>query len=274
MSRQKNSISLILLKKCGSPFRVCSCDRILCFVMHEGYASVLWNPSIRKFKMLPPLNTEQRCLISSYSFEYDPFIHGYKIVAISFFKDNTNAVSVYTLGTDSWRRIQDFTYSFYDTRRSGVFVSGTVNWMAMACDASNSSPLDIVSFDLENESYQNIWQPVLGKHKCILGVLKGCLCIFASSDIFLDVWVMKEYGDKESWTKSYNVTCIRDWRESYTKTLYSYEDNQMLIEIGSNKLKLSMYNYKSGTLKFLGSQNINRWMALEIYIESLISPCF
>jgi len=107
----------------GSPVPVCSCDGILCFIMAQGSA-VLCNPCIRKFKMLPPLKTEQGRPLSTYSFGYDPFIQGYKIVAISFFKDNTNEVSVYT--TNSWRKIQDFTYSLHDTRRLGVFVNGTV----------------------------------------------------------------------------------------------------------------------------------------------------
>jgi hypothetical protein len=32
-------------------------------------------------------------------------------------------------------------------------------------------------------------------------VLKYCLCIYASGDIFMDVSIMKEYGNKNSRTK-------------------------------------------------------------------------
>jgi hypothetical protein len=48
--------------------------------MFKGPA-ILWNPSIRKFKILPPLDMDKQ-LLSEYSFGYNPSINNYKIVAI------------------------------------------------------------------------------------------------------------------------------------------------------------------------------------------------
>jgi hypothetical protein len=42
-----------------APVGVCSCDGIFCFTVSHSYA-VLWNPSIRKFKMLPPLENPRK----------------------------------------------------------------------------------------------------------------------------------------------------------------------------------------------------------------------
>ena len=73
-----------------------------------------------------------------FSFGYDHFIDNYKVVAISFFIDGkSNETKILTLGTDSWRKIQDYPYSFV-SRSSGVFVSGIVNWLTY--DASKAFP--------------------------------------------------------------------------------------------------------------------------------------
>jgi len=250
------------------PFWVCSCDGILCFTTALGSA-LLWNPSIRTFKLLPTLKPlPRRAPLTSYSFGYDHFIDNYKVICIT-----CNQVSVYTFGTNYWRRINDFPYSGI-ILGCGVFLSGTVNWLPHAW---SSSLLAIYSLDLENETYQKLSLPDLEEDVWItLGVLKDCLCIYASSDLFLDVWVMKEYGNKESWNKLYNVSYMGDQSlHAYTKTLYIYEDDQMLMSfngMGTN-MKLGLYDSKTSTLKIPEIQYIGCCMDPQVYVESLISPC-
>ncbi|KEH32810.1 F-box protein interaction domain protein [Medicago truncatula] len=261
-----------------------SCDGIVCIAKTNfNSCAVLWNPSIQKFKILPPLETSpnRRAYISLYSFGYDHFIRNYKTVVISFVTDNSfragkYEVRVLALGTDSWRRIQDFPY-LNTSSKPGVFMSSTVNWLT-----HDNLRILIVSLDLENESYQNLWTPVLPRTRIAnnhdLGVLKDCLCIFANCDMFWDVWVMKEYGNTDSWTKLYHVPYMR-YRGLWinTKILYVTEDDQLLMKVhelvSSSKVKLVVYNSKSGTLKFPKIQNIDYLMDPEVYIESLISPC-
>jgi F-box interacting protein len=259
----------------STPFSWCSCDGILCFPIDHSSA-ILWNPSIRKFKLLPPLeeNPRKRVPYSRYSFGYDHFIHNYKTVVVTFCIGQ-NEVSVNTMGTDYWRRIHD-DFPFYGpVHRPGVFVSGTVNWLAY--DASCSYSPTIVSLDLENESYQKLSQPDLENYKRALGVVRDCLCIFASNHMLLDVWIMNEYGNKESWTKFYTVPYIRHGvYHFYTKALYISEDDQLLINfyyLESNELELVVYDSKNGTLKIPQIEIINRSLDPEVYIESLISPC-
>ena len=128
-----------------------------------------------------------------FCFGYDHFNDVYKVVAIYVFKDKKNDVNVHTLGTGYWRRIMDFPYSGC-MHRPGEFMSGTINWLTYDVSSCSSFPV-IVSLNLGNESYQKLLQPDL-KDCCTLGMLRDCLCIFASEDMFLDVWVMKEYGIK------------------------------------------------------------------------------
>jgi F-box interacting protein len=258
--------------------------------MSQGSA-VLWNPSIRKSKILPSLtlNSEDPSL-SAYSFGYDHFIHNYKIVAISVFEDKSE-VYVHTLGTHDWRRIQDFPY--FGPRGPGIFVSGTVNWL-MVEGFFNTSHF-IVSLDLKKETYQKLSQPDLDNDSWTLGVSRDRLCIFSKSSRFLDVWIMNEYGNKESWTKLYRVPHREDQglcshkNETYMvdRCLYSYKNalyiskNDLLLmdffELdewgGYTKIKLVVYHSKTGTLKIADIENFGHWIDPQVYIESLISPC-
>ncbi|GAU30118.1 hypothetical protein TSUD_360110 [Trifolium subterraneum] len=158
------------------PLSFSSCDGIIFFFFDENYG-ILWNPSIRKFKLLPTLKNQMIVSDSSCCFGYDHFIDNYKVIAISFSKDKGNEVNVHALGTGSWRRIQDFPYP-HPVVKPGVFVSGTVNWIAFD-DVSYKSSV-IVSLDLKKESYRKFSHPFLEKPRYWnLGVVEDCLCIFA-----------------------------------------------------------------------------------------------
>lgn len=109
-----------------------------------------------------------------------------------------------------------------------------------------------------------------------VGVVRDCLCIFASSQMCLDVWIMKEYG-KESWIKLSSVPYIENrGLYAYTKALYISEDDRVLMdfhELRSVNLKLVVYDSKNDTLKIPDIQTINHWMDPQVYMESLMSPC-
>ncbi|GAU32666.1 hypothetical protein TSUD_218430 [Trifolium subterraneum] len=255
---------------------VCSCDGMLCIHtigIHERSA-ILWNPSIRKFKTLPPLEYEW-IYAPIYNFGYDHFIDSYKIIAVTSncYKKGKIEVSVHTLGTNYWRRIHDIPVSGW-IRESGIFVSGTINWMVF--HVSNIRLSTIVSLDLEKESYQMLPQPDLeGNLWKSLGMLKDCLCIFDSRDgMFFDVWIMKEYGNRESWIKLYRVPPMRS-RDSYdytpyTKVLHMSEDDQILVDY--NELGVVVYDYKNGTSNITKIENMNQLMDPNVYVESLILP--
>jgi hypothetical protein len=102
---------------------------------------------------------------------------------------------------------------------------------------------------------------------------------------------MKEYGNKESWTKLYSVphreqqTFSSRHREhqslySFKSGLYISKNDQLLMdffeldEAGTfRKIKLVVYHSKTGTLKIADIENFAHWIDPNVYIESLISPC-
>ncbi|GAU16390.1 hypothetical protein TSUD_117390 [Trifolium subterraneum] len=212
--KSKISFPDILKNVSANHLRLCSCNSILCFSTEvdtlAGHSVVLWNPSIRKFNVFPPLeNQDKGIFVCTFSFGYDHFTNTYKIVAVSsFYEKKPNQVSVYTLGSNSWRRIQDLISNvevFPSHNTPGVFASGTINWVTR--DALGRH---IVSLDLEKESYRKISKPNMETNRWTLGSLRDCLCIFATTKMYVDVWIMKTYENEESWTKLYHIPHCRD----------------------------------------------------------------
>ncbi|CAK8531011.1 unnamed protein product [Lathyrus sativus] len=253
-----------------------SCHGILCF-KHDRGRVLLWNPSIRKFTKLPLLEEAGHHSSFQFSFGYDNFSDSYKVVAVSCYETyvindiwaHKYQVNVHTLGTNSWRKMQDLLYNII--LDSGIFVSGTINWLAWR---DWHPPGVILSLDFEKESYQELLLPDfggLGIDMLDLGMSKDCLLILSHGDTFTDVWLMKEFGNKESWTKLFRVPTdggynIEAW------LLYFSEDDQVLVGIYP---KFVIYNSRDGTFKDRSNQNINSsWVERDVYLESLISPCF
>ncbi|CAJ2638677.1 unnamed protein product [Trifolium pratense] len=278
---------------------VASCDGILCFAIDERLA-VLYNPCIRKEQKLPYIDDlpgEEG--LTHYAFGYDPFIDNYKVVAVFWYKYDfvnyqTKAnVYSYTLGTDSWKRIEDFPSMFYFSKFSrmskhGIFMRGTVNWLTY----SKLNGLEcIVSLHLGLESYQEISLPglpdlpyIVGDTKMLtLDVMRDCLCLFEvsqemRSDAFIDVWLMKEYGNKESWIKLIRLPCF-GYKLSYTfltDVVYISEDfnHVLLVLIENGIFKWVVYDFKSDSISSKSSKiqdNLGR-VKSKVYVESLISP--
>jgi F-box interacting protein len=240
---------------------------------------LLWNPSTMRFKELPSLENRPPPLYDnvvlprkSYGFGYDQCADSYKVVAVlcyhvGFGKYKTQ-VKVHTFGTECWREIQEFPSGIPED--SGIFISGNINWLASTADPMN---MVIVSLDLGNECYQEVMQPDYGdgdkEEKLLtLGLLRDCLCLISDHFTFTCVWLMKEYGRKESWTKLFNLGDIGSLSRH---TIHISEDDEvLLLELGG---QLSLYNSRDETFKALQIQYLDGCsMEQEVYVESLISP--
>jgi hypothetical protein len=147
-------------------------------------------------------------------------------------------------------------------------VGGGINWLVSKVSSRKHT---IVSCNLRNESYQEILPPNdEDRDVCYwhLGVLSDCLCLICGND----VWLMKEYGNKNSWTKLFTIPHIQDPRSSYglTKVVNIFEDDQVLLEYIEdwNSIRKSIvYDFKNNIFKFTDFENTP-----EVYVESLISP--
>ncbi|KAG5549755.1 hypothetical protein RHGRI_014905 [Rhododendron griersonianum] len=125
------------------------CDGLVC--IGTGREVCIWNPSTGKYKRLPLPDFEMAYICYSwFGFGYDEGIDDYKVVGF-FFGDRTGGfeleVKVYTLRSDSWRRIEGYTHRV-PRDASGTFVNRALHWIHWpGCGASNDSI--IVSLDLD-----------------------------------------------------------------------------------------------------------------------------
>ncbi|XP_045819961.1 F-box/kelch-repeat protein At3g23880-like [Trifolium pratense] len=263
-----------------------SCNGILCFADHYKGLVILWNPSIRKFKDLPLFTKPDVCIDfhMTFGFGYDSSTDQYKVVVVLDYLVPVSTtiwvleteVKVHILGTNIWRSIP--TYPFggvpVPSALSGKYVSGTMNWLVSKDPLGWGKPCYILSFDLVNESYQMILPHIDGEDMCDLwsiGVLRDCLCVTSGND----VWIMEEYGNKESWTKLFTVPYmrVRDNSHVLITPIYMFDDDQVILKFNSdNDLDLALYDSKSDTLKLTDFHPIDYQTIPEVCIESLISP--
>ncbi|GAU20921.1 hypothetical protein TSUD_24840 [Trifolium subterraneum] len=203
-------------------------------------------------------------------FDIDQCLASYKYNMGTFIHDHVEVHS-YTLGTDTWKRIKDFPSMFRLDEvmsKHGIFMRGTVNWLALS-DQSFENLDAIVSLHLGKESYQEISLPELspyfnGHSKMLtLYVMRDCLCLFEiykersyKSDSFTDVWLMKEYGNKDSWIKLFRLPCFGKYAFQ-TDIVYISEDddNQVLLVFKANhKFKWVVYDLKNDTITVMRSK--------------------
>nr|XP_043630963.1 F-box protein At3g07870-like [Erigeron canadensis] len=108
---------------------------------------------------------------------------------------------VYTLGMGHWRSLGQV--PFWCSGFDGPSLNGHAHWIVIDRD----SPEKLCAFDFDTETFKLFPSPPCEyieesyNHYISLGVLKGCLCQADTFDSQLTIWVMKEYGVKESWHK-------------------------------------------------------------------------
>ncbi|XP_071730056.1 F-box/kelch-repeat protein At3g06240-like [Rutidosis leptorrhynchoides] len=153
-------------------------------------------------------------------------------------------VDIYTIGSGQWRRVGLLTYYIYG--HSGTFLNNHIHWNIYDYEDTLEK---ICTFDINNETFQLFPSPPLvGLEEDIyinrmLGVLNGCLCYSCctrTSCVFT-MWVMKEYGIKDSWQKELliNLKTSRNLRRSLDMHFHpvgSLKDGSILMMCLGGKL--------------------------------------
>ncbi|KAI8537981.1 hypothetical protein RHMOL_Rhmol09G0065500 [Rhododendron molle] len=259
----------------NSVWIVGSCNGLVCIAIEED-AVFLWNPTTRKSNRLPDSGVRMRygCFII-YGFGYDLCSDDYKVVVIFCVLRSGGSyeteVKVYSLRTDTWRRIGDFCHGI-PLNDSGRYLSGSLHWSASGVQGSSYS-WDIVSLDLANEVYGKVVLPNCGEGRfdSTLEILRGCLCVLCNfPGTRSDIWVMKEYGQTESWTKLFSIPHITNlWDYEHSTLLYLSRNGEVLLQLGP---QLVLCNPRDGTFKNIVIHNLLAWLEAHIYVESLVSP--
>ncbi|KAL2324674.1 hypothetical protein Fmac_023732 [Flemingia macrophylla] len=249
-----------------------SCNGLLClFEIYQGYFK-LWNPSTGLKSERLSIGVFPDVIITYHGFGYDHVNHKYKVLAVVENAHET-LTKIYSFGSNASTVIQAFPCD--PTRMQGKFVSGTLNWIAEQ-GASDDQWL-ILSLDMVSETYSEILLPDEDEEKIytpVLHVLRNCLCVcfFESKSAHWILWLMKDYGVQNSWTKLMMVPHVgREISAGYHlfEPLCIAENGVVLLKTTSANLVL--FDPNDGRLNYLRIRGEIGFNML-IYHESLVSP--
>ncbi|WOH08290.1 hypothetical protein DCAR_0727728 [Daucus carota subsp. sativus] len=265
------------LKQLGVLVRIVgTCNGLVC-VAFEG-SLILWNPATRKSRRVCDSEVKLRLRSHSecvYGFGYDESNDDYKVVEIKCSSNYrgpcTTELKMYSSRSNCWRRIEDFPVGI-SINKSGKFAYGALHWVTRPPSCQDS--WIIVSLDMTREHYGEVVQPDYGEGNCslTLGMLGKYLSILISCQkCRWDVWVMKEYGVKESWTKLVTILNMDDpYGYPYTP-LYIYANADLLLKFVS---RIVVYNIKEGVMDLAITNFTGCYDCYEAdtYVETLVSP--
>ncbi|XP_040964444.1 F-box protein CPR1 isoform X1 [Gossypium hirsutum] len=261
------------------------CDGIICLSNYRDDI-VLCNPATRETMVLPesclPCYSSISNLIpqtSALGFGYDSRTHHCKVVRIiSYWEERSGSglphhsrVEVYSLATGSWKEhnVKVPAHVWYSPCFETYF-NGAFHWYAID-DNRNEV---ILSFHMGNEEFQVIPMPsalsLYDYSMCrSLFVWNGriALVIYPRKGIekSFQIYVMKEYGVRESWTKILTIGPLT----KVEMPLAFWKNDEILME-GSDGLVVS-YNLKTQELKDLPIYGVPKSFATLVYINSLVS---
>lgn len=192
-----------------------SCNGFLC--LYSGSPTLpkyfVCNPILGELETLPPPPSPKSGgqYLGYSGFGFCPKAKRYRIVRFVL-QSNKMVAEVYTLGKQSWRIIEN-TASNSNSKPRGPsfdpFVNGALHWIT---DSSRSSEL-IYSFDMDSKKFQPVLPPshlgndYVKKISWInVGALGSSLSLcYAFEGAIFEVWVMNDYGVRDSWTKRFAI---------------------------------------------------------------------
>ncbi|XP_031113999.1 F-box/kelch-repeat protein At3g23880-like [Ipomoea triloba] len=251
-----------------------SCNGLVCIAIEEKYLFI-WNPTTGKFKKVPDPGVKLKAgFYFMYGFGYDELNDDYKVVGVFCVFHATNSceteVMVYSMKGDFWRKIEDLKGGFL-LNEAGKYANGKIHWAVSPFGAS--SGWEIVSLDLAKETYGKVGRPDFGEGNpdLTLGVLCGSLCVLCQYEkAHMDLWVMREYGVNESWTKMFTIPPLYDpWNRTFSSPICISKNGEVVLVLGST---IVVFYPKSKALRYPEIINFSAILEADIYVESLVSP--
>ncbi|KAJ9551823.1 hypothetical protein OSB04_015868 [Centaurea solstitialis] len=200
--------------------QVGSVNGLVCLLQcgHKVDNTYICNPVTREYMILPRQRspTEDGYLRFVYGFGVSSLTGEYKVVRAFQTKtvvrngDNPTAqpsvleAEIYTLGIGQWRSLGPVPVTYrlnIFEKFHGLFLNNHCHWIVRDFEDAHEK---IATFDFDKETFQLFPYPppesVKGLSKG-LAILKGCLCKLETYVSELTIWLMKEYGIKNSWHK-------------------------------------------------------------------------
>ncbi|KAL3508093.1 hypothetical protein ACH5RR_033475 [Cinchona calisaya] len=228
-------------------------------------------------------------LLASFSlsgFGYDSSSDDYKFVKLECFDQpgggKRTLVNVYSLKTKTWRRSENSLFDHISPRElcPGVFLNGAIHWLAT--DSSTEGSPVVVFFDLSTEKFNQVVPSCFNKSTgsyayklVVLGGYLGMVCdVIHENSQFSDhicIWLMKEYGVQESWTK---LVVNMPQNAELFKPICQFGDDEVVFMENGAKLVLHNLKEKSSMNMVVHGTPRMYYDGIMTFTESLVSPSF
>ncbi|OVA20839.1 F-box domain [Macleaya cordata] len=235
-----------------------ACNGLLCIDPPSNRDLIcIWNPSTKEYKKIPEPRDE---FPSHLDVDHGGITYGFG----------------YDCNNDNYKVVRIMAFYAYDNNDLRVYYGSTP-----LIGGSEASDV-IVSFDLGDERFTDV-SPLVHLNDDLyitVGALGECLCIVGKSyEVGVEVWVMKDYEVRESWTKLFTIAqhSLLGTFEELTP-IRSFKNGGILLNVLSRNLNddfcynfaLVLYDPKlerARTLKISGGN----WSDADTYVESLVS---
>lgn len=258
-----------------------SINGLIC--LGSATATCICNPITREYILIP----DQKFIEKSHATLYCGFgfvKSSYQYKVVRFYKgifpasegSDEFGCEVYTLGTGMWRNLGHVPFSI-DGYGHGIYVGGNLHWLALhQKDTINER---LCTFDLDKELFQLTAGPAVPQVSGYisyrtLGILGGCLCLCDNMpDYEFAIWVMKDYGVLESWSKEIVICTDFLYNSMLDEEVYPLkvlEDGTILMYCEEHQL----FTYHPGTKRtqdYIFPNGSFETLNAVVYVPSLIS---
>ncbi|KAI3448906.1 hypothetical protein Pfo_005571 [Paulownia fortunei] len=226
-----------------------TCDGLVCLYNGESGMIHIWNPSTQISQCIYIKRPPDK--IKSYWFGRHQDEYKLVIGTVS----HMHLIRPY-IGNNSRKSEQEVGKPFYYYEKVGTFLNGAVHWPVQEWSTLHG-PFTIcytvLSYDLGRDKFGEISVLELKRKRSdfegfTLGEIDGCLSAMFIYGLSVELWTMKQYGVKESWTKL--MVLHGDPHPNYHPIIH-VKDEVVLLH---------------------SSVNIPLYDKVPLYVESLVSP--
>lgn len=268
-----------------------TCNGLVCVSLcASGSVIVLWNPASKDVRRL----AERQVLVPNGKRVCGVFIGfgtvvgtgEYKIVRFLSYKGvKTNVpkvgiVEVYSKRSDVWKEVENPGLKCLINEFSPTaVVNGGVHWLGTRIGSGKGKDRAdgkdcVVVFDLGREVFGDMSLPECDSYAEGYGwqisVIGESLSVFVyptcgNMSKSIDVWVMKDYGVAESWSKQFRIGLFT----GVSKPVGSFKNGELIFQ--NNKEKLFLYDPRTRKFGTLPLCNAKYVYDVHSYAESIVS---
>nr|XP_011462792.1 PREDICTED: uncharacterized protein LOC105351075 [Fragaria vesca subsp. vesca] len=158
----------------------------------------------------------------------------------------------------------------FDSSPFNAFLHGALHWTRKYWTRSGDF---MYLFNFETEKFGTVPPPshFAPKDLCSLGVSEGCLllCGYGGNTSKFEMWIMRDYGVQESWTKTFVIESLNP-RKAYDPNMF-LSNGEILMSYGDGVGAVVCYNPETKSIRETSIAPIESQFVVTGYSPSFVS---